>query len=97
LYLIVFIENNTVIFGCVGTVQGKLWKQNVIAPLRESGKTIPELILLASPYRFVLGPLVVYILKIERDHLIVRSLFSSPNSSSSTGGRLRFTTSGPNY
>jgi hypothetical protein len=36
--------------------------------LRESGKTVPELILLASPYRFVLAPLVEYILKVERDH-----------------------------
>jgi len=36
--------------------------------LRESGKTVPELILLSSPYRFVIAPLVEYILKIERDH-----------------------------
>ena len=46
----------------------QMWQQNVAAPLHESGKTIPELVLLASPYRFVIMPLVDYILKIERDH-----------------------------
>jgi hypothetical protein len=45
-----------------------MWQQNVAAPLRESGKTVPELILLASPYRFVITPLVEHILKVERDH-----------------------------
>ena len=34
----------------------------------ESGKTVPDLILLSSPYRFVIAPLVEYILKVERDH-----------------------------
>src|SRR5271168_321928 len=46
----------------------QMWQQNVAAPLRESGKTVPELILLSSPYRFVIMPLVEYILKVERDH-----------------------------
>jgi hypothetical protein len=53
--------------GCCDEVQ-QMWQQNVAAPLRESGKTTPELILLASPYRFVITPLVEYILKIERNH-----------------------------
>jgi amino acid transporter len=44
------------------------WERNVAGPMRESGKTVPELILLPSPYRFVIAPLVEYILKIERDH-----------------------------
>ena len=46
----------------------QMWQRNVAAPLRESGKAVPELILLSSPYRFVIAPLVEYILKIERDH-----------------------------
>jgi amino acid transporter len=46
----------------------QMWQQNVAAPLRESGKTVPELILLFSPYRFVIMPLVDYILKVERDN-----------------------------
>jgi hypothetical protein len=44
-----------------------MWRQNVAAPLQDSGKTVPELILLSSPYRFVIMPLVEYILKIEHD------------------------------
>jgi hypothetical protein len=45
-----------------------MWQHNVAAPLLESGKTVPELVLLSSPYRFVVAPLVEYILKVERDH-----------------------------
>jgi amino acid transporter len=46
----------------------QMWKQNVTTPLRESGKPVPELVLLTSPYRFVIMPLVEHILKVERDH-----------------------------
>jgi hypothetical protein len=46
----------------------QMWQRNVAGPMLESGKTVPELILLSSPYRFVIAPLVEYILKIERDH-----------------------------
>lgn len=46
----------------------RMWQQDVVAPLSESGKTIPELVLLPSPYRFVLMPLVEHILKVEHDH-----------------------------
>jgi hypothetical protein len=44
------------------------WQRNVLAPLAESGRRAPELVLLGSPYRFVIMPLVDYILKTERDH-----------------------------
>ena len=46
----------------------QMWQQNVVTPLYKSGMTVPELILLSSPYRFVIMPLVEYILKVERDH-----------------------------
>jgi hypothetical protein len=46
----------------------QMWQRNVATPMLESGKAVPELILLSSPYRFVITPLVEYILKIERDH-----------------------------
>jgi hypothetical protein len=46
----------------------QMWQRNVAGPMCASGKTVPELILLSSPYRFVIAPLVEYILKIERDH-----------------------------
>jgi amino acid transporter len=52
---------------CCDEVQ-RMWQQNVAEPLHDSGKTVPELILLASPYRFVIAPLVDYILKLERDN-----------------------------
>jgi amino acid transporter len=46
----------------------QMWQRNVIAPMRESGKTVPDLILVSSPYRFVITPLVEYILQVEHDH-----------------------------
>jgi hypothetical protein len=66
-----------------------MWQQNVAVPLRESGITVPELVLLSSPYRFVIAPLVEYILKVERDHpdrqiavlvpeLVVKHLWQAP-------------------
>lgn len=44
------------------------WQRNAAAPLAAVGKSIPELIVLPSPYRFVLYPLVDYILQVEREH-----------------------------
>jgi amino acid transporter len=52
---------------CCGEVK-QMWQQNVVAPLRASGKVVPELIVVNSPYRFVVAPLVEYILKVECDH-----------------------------
>jgi hypothetical protein len=52
---------------CCDEVQ-QMWRQNVAVPLQASGKTVPELILLSSPYRFVIMPLVEHILKVERDY-----------------------------
>ncbi len=46
----------------------QMWQRNVATPMHESGVKVPELIFLSSPYRFVLMPLVEYILKLERDH-----------------------------
>jgi amino acid transporter len=67
----------------------QMWRLNVVAPLDEAGKTVPELILLSSPYRFVIMPLVEYILKVEQDHphrqiavlipeLVVKSWWQTP-------------------
>jgi len=52
---------------CYEEVQ-QMWEQNVATPIRDSGRTVPELVFVASPYRFVLGPLVEYILKVECDN-----------------------------
>jgi hypothetical protein len=45
----------------------QMWQRNVAAPFHEAGRIAPELVLLQSPYRFVLMPLVDYILKVERE------------------------------
>jgi len=73
---------------CCDEVQ-RMWQHNVAVPLRESGMTVPELVLLSSPYRFVITPLVEYILNVERDHpdrqiavlvpeLVVKHLWQAP-------------------
>jgi amino acid transporter len=43
------------------------WEKDVAAPLREAGKCVPQLEILQSPFRYVLVPLVDYILKVERE------------------------------
>jgi hypothetical protein len=43
----------------------QMWQRNVASPFQEAGKVAPELVLVESPYRFILGPLVEYILKVE--------------------------------
>jgi hypothetical protein len=43
----------------------KVWEQDVAAPMREAGKSVPKLVVLKSPYRYVLTPVVDYILGAE--------------------------------
>jgi amino acid transporter len=45
----------------------QMWQRNVATPFEEAGKVAPELVLIQSPYRFVLVPLVDYILKVESE------------------------------
>jgi amino acid transporter len=45
-----------------------MWQRNVVAPMAQADRAVPQLIFVPSPYRFVLTPLVDYILQIERDH-----------------------------
>jgi len=45
----------------------QMWQRNVAEPFRQAGKVAPELVLVESPYRFVLVPLVDYILKVESE------------------------------
>ena len=44
------------------------WDRYVVAPFRDSGETPPKLITLPSPYRFVIIPLVQYILELSAKH-----------------------------
>jgi amino acid transporter len=43
------------------------WEKDVVAPLRAAGKCVPKLEILQSPYRYVLGPVVDYVFKAERE------------------------------
>jgi len=45
-----------------------MWQRNVVVPIAQTGRTVPKLVFLPSPYRFVLMPLVDHILQVERDH-----------------------------
>jgi amino acid transporter len=43
------------------------WEKDVAAPLRAAGKCVPKFEILQSPYRYVLTPVVDYILNVERE------------------------------
>jgi amino acid transporter len=45
----------------------KDWERDVAAPLRAAGKCVPKLEILQSPYRYVLLPVVNYILAAEKE------------------------------
>jgi hypothetical protein len=80
---------------CCDEVQ-QMRQLNVATPLRESGKTVPDLILLSSPYRFVIGPLVEYILAVERERPDRQIAVLVPELVVKHGWRLRSTTNGLN-
>jgi hypothetical protein len=44
------------------------WERYVVAPFREAGLQPPSLVILPSPYRFIVSPLVDYILKLANEH-----------------------------
>jgi amino acid transporter len=52
---------------CRDEVQ-QMWQRDVATPIRAAGRTVPDMVFLSSPYRFVIAPLVDYILAVERDH-----------------------------
>ena len=43
------------------------WEKDVVAPLRTAGKCIPKLDILQSPFRYILTPVVDYVLAVERE------------------------------
>jgi len=45
-----------------------MWEENVLQPVREKGLPEPQLITLHSSYRFVISPLMDYILELEQQH-----------------------------
>jgi amino acid transporter len=44
------------------------WHTNVEVPVTQAGRTPPELVILPSPYRLVLRPILEYVLKAEQEH-----------------------------
>jgi amino acid transporter len=42
------------------------WEKDVAAPLRAAGKCVPKLEILQSPFRYILVPVVDYVLAVER-------------------------------
>ena len=46
----------------------QMWQTNVATPIAAAGRPVPDLVFIASPYRFVLMPLVEHILQLEHDH-----------------------------
>jgi hypothetical protein len=44
------------------------WQKMVVEPLQRAGLPIPQLIILRSPYRFIVNPLVDYTLKVEQEN-----------------------------
>ena len=44
------------------------WDINVKQPLQQEGREVPELIMLTSPFRYIITPLVTHILRVEREH-----------------------------
>jgi amino acid transporter len=45
----------------------KEWDAFIASPLQHDGKCVPKLVILQSPYRYVLQPVVDYVLKAERE------------------------------
>jgi amino acid transporter len=43
------------------------WETDIAAPLREAGRCVPKLVTLRSPYRYILYPVVDYVLSVERE------------------------------
>jgi hypothetical protein len=44
------------------------WRMNVEEPARAAGITVPQLVVLKSPYRFVVNPIIDYVLELSRKH-----------------------------
>ncbi|MGO8758349.1 MAG: APC family permease [Terracidiphilus sp.] len=46
---------------------GAEWEKEIVAPLKAAGRCVPKLVTLKSPYRYVLYPIVEYVLGVERE------------------------------
>ena len=44
------------------------WTSYVEDPVRKAGRPVPQLVVLTSPYRFVINPILDYVLELERNN-----------------------------
>jgi hypothetical protein len=44
------------------------WEDKIVGPIRKEGLKEPELIAIPSSYRFIINPLMDYILELEQNH-----------------------------
>jgi hypothetical protein len=45
-----------------------VWDRDVRAPAEAAGLPVPRLTVLKSPYRFVIHPILKFVLRVEREH-----------------------------
>jgi hypothetical protein len=43
------------------------FEKDIAAPLRDAGKCVPQLEVLQSPYRYIVQPIIDYVLQVERE------------------------------
>ena len=43
------------------------WDNDIVAPLRAAGRCVPKLVTLKSPFRYILQPILDYVLSVERE------------------------------
>ncbi len=46
----------------------KVWRENIEAPLKAANLPVPELVVLRSPFRFIVSPIVEYVLDLEKQN-----------------------------
>jgi hypothetical protein len=71
------------------------FEKNIAAPLRDAGKCVPKLEILQSPYRYIVQPVIDYVLTVERESKFRRSACWCRSWWYATGGKICCTTAAP--
>jgi amino acid transporter len=50
------------------TISRQMWQEKIAAPIAAAGLPMPELVTATSPYRFVIAPILDYVLKTENQY-----------------------------
>ncbi len=45
----------------------EVWEKDIVAPLKKDGRCVPKLVMLKSPYRYILYPILDYVLSVEHE------------------------------